>query len=98
MDLCGIARSILRLSSSKNEGDRVRICQNSVAFTLPTTVAPVERTLATTVALGSFQAALILLSPSTVIFSSDFAAERFFARVSQPGKSDFFSAEMKTET
>ena len=46
--------SILRQSSSKNEGDRVRLCQNSVAFTLPTTVAPVERTLATTVALGSF--------------------------------------------
>jgi len=99
VDHCGIARSILRLSSSKNEGDRVRICQNSVAFTLPTTVAPVECTLATTVALGSFQAALIFLSPSTVMFTSDFAAERFFARVSQPGKSDIFSpAEVKTET
>ena len=101
MDHCGIARFILRLSSSKNEGDRVRLCQNSVAFTLPTTVAPVERTLETTVALGSFfvfSSALIFLTPSTVIFSSDFAAERFFARVSQPGKSDMFSVEVKTET
>ena len=47
----------MRLSSSKNEGGRVRLCQNSVAFTLPTTVAPVKRTLATTVALGSFSTA-----------------------------------------
>ena len=87
------------MSSSKNEGGRIRLCQNSVAFTLPTTAAPVERTLATTVALGSFSPALILLSHSTVIFSSDFAVERFFARVSQPGKSDIFSpAEVKTET
>ena len=39
--------------SSKNEGGRVRHCQNSVTFTLPTTVAPVKCMLATTVALGS---------------------------------------------
>ena len=50
---------------------------------LPTTVAPVEQTLATKVALGSFSAALILLSPSAIVFSSDFASECFFARVSQ---------------
>ena len=37
-----------------------------------TRVAPVKRTLATMVVLGSFSAALILLSPSA-IFSSDFA-------------------------
>ena len=56
----------------------------SFLFTLPTTVdAQFERTLATPVALGSFSARLIFLSPSTIIFSSDFAAERFFARVSQ---------------
>ena len=91
MDHCGIARSIFRLSSSKNEGDRVRFCQNSVVFTLPTTIAPVERTLATKVALGSFSAALILLSPSTIIFSSDFAAERFFVRVSQVKSTRFQS-------
>ena len=83
MDHCGTARSILRLSGSKNDGGRVRLCQNSVAFTLPTAVAPVERTLATMVALGPISAALILLLPSAIIFSSDFAAERFFARVSQ---------------
>ena len=47
----------LQLSSSKNEGGRVRLCPNSVAFTLPTTVAAVKRTLATTVALGSFSTA-----------------------------------------
>ena len=52
MDHCGIARSILRLSSSKNEGGRIRLFQNSVAFTLPSTAAPVE--LAATVVLGSF--------------------------------------------
>ena len=54
MDHCGIARSILRLSSSKNEGGRVCLCQcqNPVAFTLPATLPPVERTLATTVVLG----------------------------------------------
>ena len=80
---CIIARSILRLSSSKNEGGHVRLCQNSVAFMLPTTAASVEHMLATTVVLGSFSAALILLSPSMIIFSSDFAAERFFACVSQ---------------
>ena len=84
MDHCGIARSILpRLSNSKNEGGCVCLCQNSVAFMLPTTVSPVECVLATTVALGSFSAASILLSPSNIIFSSDFAAERFFAHVSQ---------------
>ena len=49
-------------------------------FTLPATVAPVQRTLATTVALGSFSAAF--LSTSTIL-SSDFAAERFFARINQ---------------
>ena len=43
---------------------------------------PVECMLATTVALGSFSAAVILLSPSTIIFSLDFAAERFFTCVS----------------
>ena len=53
MDHSGIARSILQLSSSKNEGCRVRLGQNSVTFTLPTTVAPVKCMLATTVALGS---------------------------------------------
>ena len=37
----------------------------------------------TMVVLGSFSAALILLSPSTIIFPSDFAAERFFTHVSQ---------------
>ena len=53
MDHCGVARSILLLSSSENEGGRVLPLQNSVAFTLPATVAPVaERTLATTVSLG----------------------------------------------
>ena len=82
MDHCGLAKSILRLSSSKNEGGCVRLCQISVAFTQPTTVAPVECTLATMVALGSFSAALILLPPSMIIFSSDFAAEHFFACVS----------------
>ena len=77
----GIARSILRLSSSKNEGGGVHLCQNSAAFMLPTTVAPAEHALATTVVLGSFSAALILLSLNDSIFSSDFASERFFARV-----------------
>ena len=32
VDHCGIATSILQLSSSKNEGGRVRLCQNSVAL------------------------------------------------------------------
>ena len=77
MDHCGIARSFLQLNSSKNEGGRVRLCQNSVAFMLPTTDAPVELTLATTVALGSSSAALILRCPLTVIFSSDFAGKYF---------------------
>ena len=45
-------------------------------------VAPVEHTLVTMVALGSFSAALILLPPSMIIFSSDFAAKHFFACVS----------------
>ena len=76
MDHCGTARFVLRLSSSKNGGGRARFIQSP--FTLPTAAAPVERTLATTVALGSFSAALILISPSAIIFSSDFAAERFF--------------------
>ena len=58
----------LQLSSSKNEGGRVRLCQTLVAFMLPTTVTRVERTLTTTVALRSFSAALILRSPSTIIF------------------------------
>ena len=49
-------------------------------FTLPTTVAPVQRTLATTVALGSFSTAF--LSTSTIL-SSDFAAERFVAFINQ---------------
>ena len=35
-------------------------------------------TLVTTVARGSFSAALILLSPSRIIFSSEFAAQWFF--------------------
>ena len=83
MDHCGIARSILQLSRSKNEEGRVRLCQNSVTFTLPTTVAPVKHTLVTTVVLGSFSAALILFSPSMIIFSSGSAAEHFFAHVSQ---------------
>ena len=34
VDHCGIAKSILWLSSSKNEGGCVRLCQNSVAFML----------------------------------------------------------------
>ena len=83
VDHCRIAKSILQLSNSKNEGGHVHLCQNSVAFMLPTTVAAVEHMLTTTVALGSFSAALILLSPSMIIFSSDFAAECFFACVSQ---------------
>ena len=72
MDHCGIARSILRPSNSKNEGSYVHLCQNSVAFMLPTkctTVVPVKCMLATTVALGSVSDALILLSPSMIIFS-----------------------------
>ena len=71
----GIARSILRLSSSKNEEGHVCLCLNLVTFMIPARVAPVGRILATTVALGSFSSALILLSPSMIIFSSDFAAE-----------------------
>ena len=35
------------------------------------------------VAGGSFSAALILLSPSAITFSSDFAAKCFFVRVNQ---------------
>ena len=57
---------------------------NWVTYMLPTTVAPVECILVTTVVLGSFSAALILLSFSPwTIFSSDFAAKRFLACVSQ---------------
>ena len=56
----------------------IRLCENSVAFTLPTTAAPVERMLVAMVALGSFRAALILFSSSTIIFSSDLAGEHFF--------------------
>ena len=41
-------------SSSKNEGGCVHLCQNSVTFTLPTTVTPVEWMLASTVALVIF--------------------------------------------
>ena len=41
---------------------------------LPTTVALV---LVTMVALGSFSAALILLTPAMILFSSDFAADQF---------------------
>ena len=81
IDHCRIARSTLRLSSSKNEGGSVYLCQNSVAFMLPTTtttVAPVECTLVTMFALGSVSVALILLSPS-----SDFIAKCFFACVNQ---------------
>ena len=48
-----------------------------------TYIAPVKCMLVTTVVLGSFSVALILLSPSTIIFSSDFAAKCFFTRVSQ---------------
>ena len=59
------------------------LVENSVAFMLPTTVTPVVHTLATTVVRGSFSAALIFLSPSTIIFSSDFAANRFFTHVRQ---------------
>ena len=40
--------------SSKNEGGHIHLCQNSVTFTLPTTVALVKCTLVTTFALGSF--------------------------------------------
>ena len=86
------------VNSSKNEGGRIRLCQNSVVFTLPTTVASVERTLVTTAALGSFSAALILLSPSTIIFSSDFAvsiADRNVARQAElcvPNLADLVSS------
>ena len=50
-----------------------------------TTVTPVEcllLLLATMVVQGSFSAALILLSPSTITFSLDFAAKHFFAHES----------------
>ena len=60
--LAARAKNILWLSSSKNEGGHVHLCQNSVAFILPATVAPVECMLVTTVLLGSFSAALVFLS------------------------------------
>ena len=47
-----------------------------------TTVTPAECMLATMVVQGSFSAALILLSPSTITFSLDFAAKHFFAHES----------------
>ena len=59
------------------------LVENSVAFTLPITVTPVVCMLVTTVVLRSFSAALIFLFPSTIIFSSAFAADHFFAHVSQ---------------
>ena len=42
-----------------------------------------SQTYVTTVVLGSFPAALIILSPSVVILLFDFAVEHFFTRVSQ---------------
>ena len=42
-----------------------------------------SRTYTTMVVLGSFSAALIILSPSVIILLFDFAAERFFTGVSQ---------------
>ena len=71
--------------SSKNEGDCVCLQQNSVAFMLSTTDAPVKCMLATMVALGYFSAALLLLSlslPQWYYFHQT-ATQRFFACVSQ---------------
>ena len=96
VDHCGLAKSILRLSSSKNEGGCVRLCQNSVAFMLPTTVAPVKCTLVTMVALGSFFSCFnTSLSLNDNIFIR--CCCRALLCTCKPGKSDMFSAKVKTK-
>ena len=96
VDYCGIARFILQLSSSKNEGGYVSLCQNSFAFMLPTTVAPVKCTLVTMVALGSFFSCFnTSLSLNDNIFIR--CCCRALLCTCKPGKSDMFSAKVKTK-
>ena len=72
------------------------LCQNSVAFTLPTTVAPVECTLVTMVVLRSFSAALITsLSLNSKIFIR-FCCEALLCTCNcKPSKSDNEGLERK---
>ena len=94
VNYCGIARSILLVSSSKNEGGHVRLYQNSVTFTLATRVATVKHMLATMVAPGSFFSCF-----STSLSLSDNIFTRLccqaLLRTCKPGKSNMFSAKVE---
>ena len=86
IDHCRIARSTLRLSSSKNEGGSVYLCQNSVAFMLPTTTTSTTVYSCTSQMYTSdYGCARIYFScfNTSLSPSSYFTAKCFFACVNQ---------------